>query len=200
MTKLLMITAFWLITGTAFLWPTRHMRACFLACFFSLLIACGLSHRIVWPFFAWDMWCTVRPASMTWADILLVDDKGQEWRYDVSAVPPATPAIFSGFVGRILLGSSEDARPLAEWLLNRAQTLRASPADFHPQWWFTDLGFFPVGPAPRESCTGWSRDPSATPTEFVELVVRERRVHFSHPPHPATEELISERRYPWTGF
>jgi len=199
MIRLGVIAIFWAVTAAACLRPTPRMRSLFLATFFSLLIPCGLSHRPLWPFFPWDMWDDVEPPFMDWREISLVDATSREWRYDFAAVPPACPAIIERKCGMILLEPDDRAPQLAAWLLHRARRLRDSPADIRPRWWSTDLGFLPVGPAARESCRGWSADASLRPAEFVELVVRKKRVHFSTRSAAAREEMLEERRFRWTG-
>lgn len=200
MIRLGVIAIFWVITAVACCRPTPRMRSMFLSTFFSLLISCGLSHSPLWPFFPWDMWDDVEPAFMDWREVSLVDATSREWRYDFSAIPPACPAIIERKCGMILLDSDDRATSLAAWLLRRARTLRDSPMDIRPQWWSTDLGFLPVGPAARESCRGWSSDTSSWPSEFVEIVVRRKRVHFSTRFVAAREETLEEKRFQWNGL
>lgn len=199
MVTLAAIAIFWTVAAGACLRPTPWMRGIFLVAFFSLLLVCGLSYRLVWPFFSWDMWSRVRAAYGDWTEIALVDSTGREWLYDFSVLAPATPTIIETACGVILLGQGEKAPGLAEWLLHRARALRDSSRIVDPRWWSNDLGFLPVGPAARESCEGWASDPAARPADFVELLVRKRRVHFSTRSAPVRQEIIEEKRFPWTG-
>jgi len=199
MTQLALLAIFWIIVAVATLRPTPRTRAAFLVAFFGLLIPYGLSHRKAWPFFSWDMWCHVEPPAVNLFEISLVDADAREWRYDFSAVPPACPAIIERQCGLILLERPDTGPPVAEWLLRQARTLRVSPAAIRPQWWSTELGFLPVGPAARESCGGWASDPSSRPAEFVELLVRKKRVRFSTRSDGARFEVIAEKRFPWSG-
>jgi hypothetical protein len=197
--KIGLISLFWVFTAVACLRPTPRMRVLFLAAFFGLLIPCGLSHRTAWPFFPWDMWCHVTPPALEWSEISLVDAVNREWRYDFAAVPPACPTIIERRCGTILLEQPDRAPLLAEWLLERAGKLRESPAAIEPRWWCTEPGLLPVGPAARESCAGWASDPASHPAEFVALVVRKKRVHFSTRSAAARQETVSEKRFPCTG-
>lgn len=199
MVKFAVIAAFWAIAVVACLRPTSQTQRVFLASFFGLMVPCGLSHGSAWPFFAWDMWAFVSPSHVDWSEILLVDSADQEWRYDFSAVPPASPTIIEGKCSGILMEHGEKASQVAQWLLRRARLLREAPTQINPRWWTTDLGFLPVGPASRESCAGWASDPTAKPAEFVELVVKKRRLYFSTPAAPARQEIIAEKRFPWIG-
>ncbi len=199
MTKLFIISIFWIVVAAATLRPSSRLRTLFLASFFGLLIPCGLSHQSIWPFFAWDMWCRLVPPAVECFEISLVDADSREWRYDFSAVPPACPAIIEQKCGAILLGQPDKAPCVAEWLLRRAHELRDSPAGIEPRWWCTDLGLLPVGPASRESCSGWASEPSSRPAEFVALVVRKKRARFSTRSDDAGFDVIAETRFPWTG-
>lgn len=197
MLKLVMIASFWVIVAFTTLRSTPRMRSLFLAAFFGLMIPCGLSHQKVWPFFAWDMWCYVEPPTIEFLEISLIDSDSREWRYDFSAVPPASPAIIEQRCGKILLAQADKGPLIAEWLLQRARTLRVSPEEIQPNWWSKELGFLPVGPAARESCSGWASDPLSRPAEFVALVVRKKRVRFSTRSNDAHAEIIAEKRFPW---
>lgn len=196
--KLLLVAAFWSVAAAGFVQPTPRMRGLFLACFFGLLVASGLTHVSAWPFFTWDMWHRVESSTADWWELSLVDSTGEEWRYDFAAVPPAGAPALETKCGRLLLEEPGRAPDVAQWLLERARLLRDSPGEIRPQWWSTDLGFLPVGPAPRESWPSWSRD-AARPGEFIALVARKRRVHFSQGDVPARDETVEEKRFPWTG-
>ena len=175
------------------------MRRAFLAVFFGFMTTAGLSQEVYWPFYSWDMWDRLEPASIEKHDLVLVDAAGKEWRYDVSAVPPTSPAFFKETCGRILLEQPDKADSLATWLLTRARKLRDDPVGFRPRWWATDFGFLPVGPAARESCAGWSREMSEWPAEFVEVIVRRHRIVFSTRDARMRREPLEEKRFPWTG-
>ena len=193
--KLTLIAVFWIVTAAAVLRPTRSMRAAFLVTFFALLTSVGLAKSVVWPFYAWDMWHLVQPEQFDNSLIALVDANGKEWRYDVSAVPPTSPSILEEAFGSMLLGHGGRADTLAHWLLRRANVLRDATADIRPRWWSTQFGFLPVGPTARESLAGWSTAKGPRPAEFVELVVRRRRVRFSTPYAPIRMSTTDERRF-----
>ena len=197
--KSLIIVSFWVFTGVAFLRPNPRIRMAFLVVFFGLMIPIGLSHRILWPFYCWDMWDRVEPPSVDYPEIWLIDTEGNEWRYDFSAVPPATSAGFEKNCGSTILERADLAPGLAKWLLVRARALQSNPREIHPQWWSPALSFLPVGPASRESCAGWSLRRDQRPTEFVGLRVRRQRIHFSTLDRSVQIETLEERTFPWTG-
>ena len=144
------------------------------------------------------MWHRVEAPSRDYPEVWLVDSEGNEWRYDYAAVPPGNAPALEDECGKMLLERPDLAPGLANWLLVRARMLRDNPREIYPQWWSSVLGFLPVGPAPRESVASWSVG-KRRPAEFMELLVRKQRIHFSTPGVPVHIETLNERRFAWTG-
>lgn len=71
----------------------KKVRRSFIAVFFVFLLIPGLTGLATWPFFPWQLYDNAGPTDATFYEMRVVDNNGNELRYDARAAHPIVGSI-----------------------------------------------------------------------------------------------------------
>lgn len=90
MIALLLFVGFFSVAAVAIYFnDVEPVRQSFISIFLIVLIICGTTGLVVWPFFSWHLYGDARSEDRTFYKLQVVGENGTELPYDARAVPPA---------------------------------------------------------------------------------------------------------------
>lgn len=184
---------FWLATLVAFfLGRRRWVRRVYLAMFLLCLLLPGLAggHFWLWPFYTWHLWGGLQPHQAEYFELHVVDEAGQRFLYDRTAIAPVLDTQMHDLARRLLqrpAGATGDE--LTVFLLQKANARR----DLLLRG--DDRRVVPAFPA-RQFRHGWDRDAMLRARPFVRVLARRMFCTFRADAREVEVVLVEERLFP----
>lgn len=132
----LLFVGFFVAAGIAIAFNrSKYTRAGFLLLFIGILFWYGIGGGIGWPFVAWHLFQHPTSEPYSYYELRIVDEKGNELKYDARAAPPtlATPVNRDA---RLIASDTAISHDLACFYLDKAREYRDSIGKPAPAWEF----------------------------------------------------------------